>query len=104
MAHQNLFRYGLGYYGDGCGSACGNLATSCPTDQYGSCAQPFGPQPQFAGLTYPGVPRMSLQPMSQAQISQWMMAKNAPNPKAGISLKQSPAEQAPRNPANVGVL
>ena len=97
MAHSNIFNYGLGFYGSGCGSGCGDLGRSCSTDQYGHCSSIGGPQ--FLGLTYKNATRSALMPMTNQQKMQFLAMRNAPNAMAGLATtSQNPVEEpVPKN-------
>ncbi len=81
MAYNNIFQYGLGYYGAG--------------DSERNCSS-------FPKMMYAGTPRFSLAPMNQTQRVQWVVAKNAPNLMAGISSKK--LDEKPLTPNQFGVM
>ena len=93
MAHNNLFNYGLGYYGGG------GMAQVCGTDTSGSCMTPGGPT---VSLTYSGAPQSGLALFSNQQKVRMFASRNMPNAMAGLPTKVTPVEQAvPKNATGV---
>lgn len=85
MAHNNLFNYGLGYYGGG------NMAQNCGTDMNGCCSSPGGPS---VNLTYVGAPTTGLSLLSNQQKVAMFATKTRQNVMAGLPTRVSPVEKA----------
>jgi hypothetical protein len=81
MAHNNLFNYGLGYYG-----SPGQGLQNCEDDMYGCCTTPAGPSFPNMGYKKKYSQLTALSPMQKSTL---LKPKSVP-PKPPVQLKAVP--------------
>lgn len=102
MAHNNLFNYGLGYYGSS--TCCGGSPTkNCEDDMYGCCTTPGGPG--MPNLEY-NRPKTGIVPFTKAEqvqmIAQKKWMENPKNQAMMAMMNKKPPHPHPHPHPNYG--